>query len=261
MEQGLSERYHDRISPIGRHMEHLVSLGAKAGPVVPGMNDMTSEVIKMFAYAAREYSLKHPHTKYEDFINIAFKNRTHGQANPKASHTKVTSAQQIGDKNRMLCYPITQGMSAFTADGGAAAVVCSEDFAYENSIASRAVEIVAQHMVTDLPSSFGSSFMDLCGYSMSKRAAQQCYAESGLTARDVDVLEVHDCFSCNELFMYEALGLVPEGEGAALFNSGKWMGNRHGGQVYRMADKWVVNTSGGLVSKGHPIGATGKYII
>ena len=149
-------------------------------------------------------------------------------------------------------------MSAMTADGGAAVVVCSQDFVTKNHLEGRAVEIAAQRMVTDLESSFGRTYKDLCGYSMAQEAARQVYQDAGVSAHDVDVIEVHDCFSCNELLMYEALGLVAEGRGPELFNGGRWVQNAGGGKVYKMGDRWVVNPSGGLVSKGHPIGATGQ---
>ncbi len=260
MESGLSERYTDKVSPVDKHMNHMLKLGADPKIVRPGLNNVTSDIIKMFACAAREYSDKYPQadTKFEDFVQIAYKNRCHGLNNPKASMKKPASVLSIGDKRRMLCDPITIGMSAQTADGGAAAVLCSEDFIRKHNLGNRAVEIAAQSMVTDMPSSFGRSFKDLCGYSMAQEAARKCYRDSGLTAKDVGVVEVHDCFSCNELFMYEALGLAPEGQGVQLFRGGQWMENIHGGKLYKMGGKWVVNPSGGLVSKGHPIGATGQ---
>jgi sterol carrier protein 2 len=113
-------------------------------------------------------------------------------------------------------------------------------------------------MVTDLPSTLeGSSYIALSGFDMARRAAQQVYRASGCSPDDIDVLEVHDCFSCAELFMYEALGLCPDGEGGALIDSGEWIDNAQGGRLCRLGGRWVVNPSGGLESKGHPIGATG----
>ncbi|XP_012662652.1 non-specific lipid-transfer protein [Otolemur garnettii] len=103
-------------------------------------------------------------------------------------------------------------------------------------------------MVTDLPSSFEEkSVIKVVGFDMSKVAAQKCYEKSGLGPSNVDVIELHDCFSSNELLTYEALGLCPEGQGGTLVDRGD---NTYGG-------KWVINPSGGLISKGHPLGATG----
>ena len=257
MESGLSQHFTDRTNPIQRHMDNMVELGADPALVQPYLNQFTSDVIKIFAYAAREYMDKHKNVSFEDLVKIAYKNRMHGQHNPRASIQKPTSMASIGDKKRMLSHPITAGMSAMTSDGGAAAIVCSQDFVVKHNLESKAIEILAQNMLTDLPSSFRDSYMDTAGCGMAKRAAEKCYQDSGLTADNVDVFEVHDCFSCNELFMYEALQMAPVGKGIELFNKGKWTRNRAGGEVYKMADKWVVNPSGGLVSKGHPIGATG----
>jgi len=103
-------------------------------------------------------------------------------------------------------------------------------------------------MATDLPSSFEEkSSIKLVGYDMTKKAAEQVYEQSGFGPENVDVVELHDCFSTNELITYEALGLCAEGKGGELVDSGA---TTYGGQP-------VVNPSGGLISKGHPLGATG----
>ncbi|KAJ8305348.1 hypothetical protein KUTeg_015893 [Tegillarca granosa] len=249
MERGLSEKYTEKTSPVKRHMDHMVDIGAKPGLIQPHLNTMTSDVVKLYAYAAREYLKKYPNTTVDDFVSISYKNHKHSMNNPKATIQRVISKEDIKTK-LPLCYPITFWMSAPTADGGAAAIVCSEDFVIKNNLQSQAVEIVAQHMVTDKISSFDKSFRDLSGYSMAKEAAQRCYTESGLSPSDVDVIEVHDCFSCNELFMYEALQLAEEGKGADLIRNSQWKRNQNGGELCVLKGKWVVNPSGGLESKG-----------
>ncbi|KAG8518928.1 Non-specific lipid-transfer protein, partial [Galemys pyrenaicus] len=139
-------------------------------------------------------------------------------------------------------------VSSPTSDGAAAAVLASEAFVQKYGLQSKAVEILAQEMVTDFPSSFKeNSVIKAVGYDMSKEAATKCYMKSGLKPTDIDVIELHDCFSPNELITYEALGLCPEGQGGKLVDRGD---NTYGG-------KWVINPSGGLISKGHPLGATG----
>jgi len=111
-----------------------------------------------------------------------------------------------------------------------------------------AIEIAGMSMTTDGPSTFEEkSMIKIVGYDMTKSAAQKVYKESGLTPNDVQVIELHDCFSSNELLTYEALGLCPEGKAGELIDRGD---NTYGG-------KWVINPSGGLISKGHPLGATG----
>jgi acetyl-CoA acyltransferase len=126
-------------------------------------------------------------------------------------------------------------------------VVASEDFVERHGLAGQAVEIVGQAMTTDFASSFDGSAKNLVGYDMNVQAARQVYDQSGLGPEDFQVIELHDCFSANELLLYEALGLCAEGEAGKLIDSGAVT---YGGQ-------WVVNPSGGLISKGHPLGATG----
>jgi len=141
---------------------------------------------------------------------------------------------------RLQCSP--------TSDGSAAAIVASEEFVEKHGLCKRAVEIVGQAMVTDSKSTFDThSARDIVGSDMSRKAAEAVYAQADITPDDVDVIELHDCFSANELLTYEALGLAAVGEGHHLVDSGD---TTYGG-------KWVVNPSGGLISKGHPLGATG----
>jgi acetyl-CoA acetyltransferase len=123
----------------------------------------------------------------------------------------------------------------------------SEAFAKKHGLRAD-VHIAAQAMTTDRPSTFeAGDMMRLVGYDMSREAAQKVYAESGCGPDDLDVVELHDCFAHNELITYEALGLCPEGGADKFIRDGD---NTYGGQV-------VTNPSGGLLSKGHPLGATG----
>ena len=137
MESGLSERFPEKVSPVKRHIDHMIDLGAKLGVVRQGLNNLTSDVIKMFAYAAREYSQKHPGVKFEDYVDITYKNRLHGAQNPKCCFPRATTKESIGERRRMLCDPITLGMAAPTCDGGAAAVVCSEQFMRRHNLQVR----------------------------------------------------------------------------------------------------------------------------
>ena len=126
-------------------------------------------------------------------------------------------------------------------------MVASEGFVRAHGLAARAVEIAAQAMATDLPSTFKGGDIEMIGADLTRSAARRVYEESGLGPEDVDVIELHDCFSTNELITYEGLGLCAPGKGGELIDSGA---TTYGG-------RWVVNPSGGLISKGHPIGATG----
>jgi acetyl-CoA acetyltransferase len=145
----------------------------------------------------------------------------------------------------MMWEPLTLLQCCPTSSGAAAAVLASERFVDEHGLHDRAVEIVGQAMATDIP--FEGSDLKICGVEMTKAAANQVYEQAGLGPSDVDVIELHDCFSTNELITYEGLGLCDEGGGGELVESGEVT---YGG-------RWVVNPSGGLLSKGHPIGATG----
>ncbi|HCU52066.1 MAG TPA: lipid-transfer protein, partial [Micromonosporaceae bacterium] len=144
--------------------------------------------------------------------------------------------------------PLTKLQCSPTSDGSAAAILASERFVEQHGLWDQAIEIVAQEMVTDTPATFEDrSAISIVGAQMSKLAAERVYARAQKGPEDVDVIELHDCFSVNELLTYEALGLCAEGEGGGLVDRGD---TTYGG-------RWVVNPSGGLISKGHPLGATG----
>ena len=134
-----------------------------------------------------------------------------------------------------------------TSDGSAAAVLASEAFVLKHGLQERAVEILALEMATDVPASFDAKASDtglLVGSEMSKLAASKAFSKARLTPDNVQVVELHDCFSANELITYEALGLCAPGKAVEMVNRAD---NTYGG-------KYVVNPSGGLISKGHPLG-------
>ena len=142
---------------------------------------------------------------------------------------------------------LTRPMCCPPTSGAAAAVIVSEAFARRHGLRTD-VRMAAQALTTDTPSTYETRDMiRLVGFDMSRSAARQAYEEAGIGPEDVDVIELHDCFAQNELLSYEALGLCEEGEGARIVGTGD---NSYGG-------RWVVNPSGGLLSKGHPLGATG----
>ena len=148
----------------------------------------------------------------------------------------------------MIYEPLTKLQCCPTSDGAGAAILASEAFVKKHGLQDQAVEILGMAMTTDYASSFDEkSDIKLVGYDMTKKAAQKVYEQSGQGPENVDVVELHDCFSANEMITYEALGLCPEGKAGEFVDSGA---QTYGGQV-------VVNPSGGLISKGHPLGATG----
>lgn len=146
--------------------------------------------------------------------------------------------------------PLTKLQCCPTSDGAAAAIIVSEEFVLKNNLQSSAVEVLGMEMATDFPSTFNeNSAMKLVGYDMTKNATQKLLQKANKSIDQVNVVELHDCFSANELITYEALGLCGEGQAGAFIDKGD---NTYGG-------KYVVNPSGGLISKGHPLGATGMY--
>ncbi|MFM1722859.1 lipid-transfer protein [Rhodococcus sp. PAM 2766] len=208
-----------------------------------GRGPMTAQ---LFGNAAVEHMERYG-TTVEQIASVAVKNHKHSVNNPYAQfRDEYTLAQVLDDK--MIHAPLTRSQCSPTSDGAGAAVVVSERFVREHGLEDQAVEIVAQALTTDTAEAFADrSMIDVVGAPMTKAAAAQVFAESGLTVDDVDVIELHDCFAINEIITYEGLGLCGPGEGGKLVESGA---TTYGG-------KWVVNPSGGLISKGHPLGATG----
>ena len=151
-------------------------------------------------------------TKAEHFAKISVKNHRHSVNNPYAQFRKEFSlADVIG--RQMVYEPMTKLQCCPTSDGAAAAVLVSESFALENGLSDDCVAIIAQEMTTDMYSSFeGRSAMKVVGYDMTRVAAQRAFAKAGVSPNQVSVVELHDCFSANELITYEALGLCPEGK-------------------------------------------------
>ncbi len=237
MEKGaLGSKFTDRTNPLDKHVDVMSK--------VQGFNQ-APPAAQMFGGAGREYRWKYG-TKRETFAKIAEKARKHASKNPLAVFREVLSVEQILASDDIFD-PLTKFQCCPPTCGAAAAIVCSSEFAKKKGI-TKAVQIVAQSMKTDFPTTFeNESMIKMCGYDMAVAAAKEVYEKSGVAPKDVDVVELHDCFTANELLTYEALQLCPEG-GAEKFI---WDGdNTYGGA-------FVTNPSGGLLSKGHPLGATG----
>ena len=185
-------------------------------------------------------------TKQETFAKISVKARAHAANNPYAVFRDQVTVEQVMASPEIFD-PLTRLMCCPPTCGAAAAVICSAAFAAKHRI-DPSVVIRGQAMTTDTASSFDSGDLRrLVGYDMSAAAAGQVYESAGIGPEDIRVVELHDCFSTNELLSYEALGLTPEGTGEKFVEDGD---NTYGGRV-------VTNPSGGLLSKGHPLGATG----
>jgi len=238
MERGsLSAKYTDRTQPLDKHLLHMLEVEElTSGPVAA----------QMFGNAGRTHMQKYG-TKPEHFAKIAYKNHKHSTNNPYSQFQDEYTLDQI-KKSPMIHEPLTKLQCCPTSDGSACAILASEKFVKKHNLQAQAIEIAAQTMATDLPTTFTEkNCMKVVGYDMTKKAAQEAFRKAGITPDDVQVVELHDCFSANELITYEALGLCPEGKAGELIDSGN---NTYGG-------KYVINPSGGLISKGHPLGATG----
>jgi len=232
----LSNVYNDRPAPLASFLEIADDVqGSSKAPMAA----------QLFGGAGDEYQAKYG-TKNETFAKISVKARRHAEHNKRAIfRTQLTveeilaSPQIYSMLTRLQCCP--------PSCGAAAAIVCSASFARRHGLHDSIV-IAAQAMTTDLPSTFAErSMTKVVGYDMTALAARQVYNQSGIGPDELDVVELHDCFTSNELLSYEALGLTPEGTAEQFICDGQ---NTYGGKV-------VTNPSGGLLSKGHPLGATG----
>ncbi|HTJ85397.1 MAG TPA: lipid-transfer protein [Polyangiaceae bacterium] len=237
MEKGaLASKFNDRVNPLEPHVNVMNKVqGFTSAP----------PAAQMFGGAGREYQWKYG-AKRETFAKISEKARKHAANNPLAIFNTLLTVEEVMASEPVFD-PLTRYQCCPPTCGAAAAILASDDFVKRKGI-SNPVYIAAQAMTTDYASSFEEdSMIKMVGYDMSKAAANQVYEKSGLGPKDVQVVELHDCFTANELLTYEALGLANEGEAEKFIWDGD---NTYGG-------KYVTNPSGGLLSKGHPLGATG----
>ncbi|KAG7169246.1 Non-specific lipid-transfer protein-like, partial [Homarus americanus] len=212
MEHGsLTNKYHDRENPIEKHVYALANVAEL---------DSAPMSAQLFGNAGLEHMKKYG-TSQLHLAKIAHKNHLHSTNNPYSQFQDEYTIEQILNSPK-VSGPLTKLQCCPTSDGSGAAVLASEEFVIAHNLQDQAV-----------------------GYDMTKLATQRVFKKTGYAPADVDVVELHDCFSANELITYEALGLCGEGEAGEFIDSGN---NTYGG-------KHVVNPSGGLISKGHPLGA------
>jgi acetyl-CoA acetyltransferase len=199
---------------------------------------------RMFGNGGRDHMEKYG-TKKETFAKIAVKNHRHSVNNPRAQYREAFTVDEIL-ASRLVYDPLTVLQCCPTSDGAAAAIVVSEDHLRRHPHTG-AIEILGMAMATDRFEDFGRGNIGMIGMGMTERACKKVYEEAALGPEDAQVIELHDCFSTNELITYEGLGLCREGEGEKLVEE----------DACTYGGRWVVNPSGGLLSKGHPLGATG----
>ena len=228
--------FEDRPNPLEKFIESANEIEGKSEVPV---------ALRLFGGAGLEHQKKYG-TRDETFARVSQKARLHAKHNPRAIFRDEVSIEEVlssppmhGVLTRLQCCPPTCG--------AAAALLTSEKFAKKHGLRSD-VKMTGQSMTTDFPSSFeGKTMMQIVGSDMSRAAANDLYERTGIGPDDVDVVELHDCFTSNKIITYEALQLTEEGGSEQFVSDGD---NTYGGKV-------VVNPSGGLLSKGHPLGATG----
>jgi sterol carrier protein 2 len=232
----LGSSFPERVSPLFRHQE--------AEREIQGIDPAAPGAAQLFGGAGQAYADEYG-VDPSLFAHISVKARKHAANNPYAVFRDPVTVEQVlgspviyGPLTRLQCCPPTCG--------AAAAVVCSPEYARRHGL-DGSVAIRAQAMTTDTAASFEHDMRKVVGYDMAVDASRQVYEASGVGPEDIRVVELHDCFTTNELLSYEALGLTPEGTAEKFVLDGD---NTYGGRV-------VTNPSGGLLSKGHPLGATG----
>ena len=232
----LGSVYDDRPHPFGLFLDSMRAIQGVTDDVLTA---------QLFGGAGRAHMQRYG-TSREAFAMISVKARQHAARNPHAVFRDPLTLDEVLQSPQIFD-PLTRYQCCPPTSGAAAAVLCSDEFARRHGV-SRAVSLLGQVMTTDDRATFDSGdMMHVAGYGMAAAAAAAVYETTGVGPEDIDVVELHDCFSANELISYEALQLTPEGTAEAFIMDGN---NTYGG-------KYVTNPSGGLLSKGHPIGATG----
>lgn len=233
----LKGAYTDRPAPMARFVDVMRD--------IQGIDEAAPRAAQFFGGAARDY-LKEYDIRPDTFGRISVKARQHAARNPFAVFRNTVSLEEVMASPTVFD-PLTRLQCCPPTCGAAAAILCSEAFAKKYGLDTR-VAIRAQSMTTDRNSTFDEGDMrKVVGYDMTHAAALAVYEAAGVGPEDIGVVELHDCFTANELITYEALGLTPEGTAEKFIIDGD---NTYGGRV-------VTNPSGGLLSKGHPLGATG----
>jgi len=233
----LGTMYDDRPTPLDKHLV-LANNRFEGAEKVP-------LALRVFGAAGYEYQEKYG-ASTEMFAKVRSKASQHAEHNERAIFRKPISVEDVMTSPKMFLN-LTRLQCCPPTCGGAAAIVCSEEFATKHNL-SKEIIISAQAMTTDTASTFDeNSMIKMVGYDMSKHAAEQVYEQAGIGAEDIDVVEMHDCFTTNEVITYEALGLCDHGAAEQFVMDEQ---NTYGGKI-------VTNPSGGLLSKGHPLGATG----
>jgi acetyl-CoA acetyltransferase len=218
--------------------------GAGGGAGIPTEGLLGSGTMPAtFAHVGMEHSRKYG-TTFEQFAKVSVKNHHHSTLNPKAMYQIETPLQEVMGAE-MISYPNTKLMCSVNVDGSAAAVLCSEKKARELGLVNRAVKVRGSALTSDPYTTRNLAQADFNG--ATRNAAKIAYEMAGVGPEDINLVELHDCFATAEIVHYENLGLCADGEGGRMIDTG----------ATALGGKIPVNVSGGLLSKGHPLGATG----
>jgi acetyl-CoA acetyltransferase len=234
---------HDLVLAVGVEQMGKGLLGGGRGGVstegVLGSGTMPTMFAQIGVEHARNYG-----TTFEQFAKVSVKNHHHSTMNAKSMYRVETPLEEVMG-SEMISYPNTKLMCSVNVDGSAAAVLASEATAKRLGLMDRAVKVRASEMSSN---PFEARQLAMPDFSAATRlAARNAYEQAGVGAEDIDLVELHDCFATAELVHYENLGLCEDGEAGRMIDTGE---TALGGSV-------PVNVSGGLLSKGHPLGATG----
>ena len=242
--QAVASGIYDMVLAVG--VEQMGKMG------LLGVNQSSAEVspegilgTSLMPGIFAELGVRHMHqygTTPEQFAKVAVKNHKYSVYNPRSQYRKAFTLEEVMNA-RMICWPNTLYMCCPTGDGAAAVVICSIEKARQYS--TKPVKIIASVMTTPKYTPESLEFVEIA--SMTRLAAEQAYEAAGVGPRDLDLIELHDCFATAELLHYENLHLCEWGEGGRMIDEGR---TEIDGDI-------PVNMSGGLLSKGHPIGATG----
>jgi acetyl-CoA acetyltransferase len=241
---GIKAGLYDLVLAVGVEQMGRGLLGCAGGAKgIPKEGLLGSQTMPaVFAEAGMEHSRKYG-TTFEQFAKVSVKNHHHSTHNPKAMYQIETPLETVMNAE-MIAYPNTKLMCSVNVDGAAAAILASEKKARELGM-GRAVRVKASVLTSDPWQERDLVMPDV--NSCTRLAAKTAYEMAGVGPEDVDLVELHDCFATAEILHYENLGLCGEGEAGRMIDEGE---SAHGGRV-------PVNVSGGLLSKGHPLGATG----
>jgi acetyl-CoA acetyltransferase len=233
---GRARKDEDAYERTGRYGAVMGTEGILGTNLMPGV----------FAQAGMEYAYKHDGVGFEQFAKVAEKNHWHSQHNPLAQYQKVFSLEEVMNA-QMISYPNTLLMCCPTGDGAAAAIVVSDEKfkSLSKEQQRRGVKVAASVLTSDPWTEDGQVQPDV--NTLTRNAADKAYELAGVSPQDLDLVELHDCFATAELCHYDNLSLCEPGGAGAFIDSG---GPRRDGKI-------PVNVSGGLISKGHPLGATG----